>query len=132
HFDPYLAALPPEHAATIASSVAAAWLPIEVGVAHYRACDALDLPVDEQLSMGGEVVRNLQRTFIGTVVKTAGVGAGITPILGLQKFTTIYSRTIQGGGARVVRYGPKDARVEFVGLPLAPVRSFRNAYRGFI
>src|SRR5947209_417880 len=72
HFERYAAALPANHATTIAASVAAVWLPIEVGIAHYRACDALNLPIDEQLTMGGEVVRNLQRTFIGTVVKAAG------------------------------------------------------------
>lgn len=82
--------------------------------------------------MGGEVVRNLQKTFIGTVLKAASSGAGISPFVGLQKFTAIYARSIKGGGGRVVRVGPKDVRVEFVGLPLAAIRYFRVAYRGFI
>jgi hypothetical protein len=132
HFDRYLAALSPADAAAIDAAIAAAWLPIELGIAHYRACDALNLSVDETLSIGGEVVRNLQRTFIGSLVKAASSGAGVTPIFGLQRFTTIYFRTIKGGDARVVRYAPKDARVEFVGLPFSAIRYFRIAYRGFI
>ena len=132
HYERYVQFVPPEHLTTIASTVAGMWLPIDVGMAHYRACDALELHVAEQLSMGGEVVHNLQRTFIGTVLKAAGSGAGITPLLGLQKFATVYSRTIKGGGARVIRIGPKDVRVEFVGLPFASVSYFRTAYRGFI
>jgi hypothetical protein len=108
------------------------WLPIEVALAHYRACDALDLPVDEQLEMGGEVVRSLQKTFIGMALKAASSGAGITPIVGLRKFATVFSRSFKGGGVCIVRLGPKDVRVEFVGLPVASVRYFRIGYRGFI
>lgn len=132
HFDRYLAALSREHADAIASAFPAAWLPIELGVAHYRACDALALSVDEQVDMGGEVVRNLQKTFVGSLVRAAGTGAGVTPIFGMQKFTTVFFRSIKGADARLVRVGPKDARIEFAGLPLASIRYFRIAYRGFI
>ena len=74
----------------------------------------------------------VQRTFIGTALKAASSGVGLGPLAGLEKFASIYSRSIKGGGARVVRVGPKDARVNFVGLPYANVRYFRIAYRGFI
>ena len=33
---------------------------------------------------------------------------------------------------RVVRFGPKDVRVDFVGEPFAAIRYFRVAYRGFL
>ena len=132
HFDRYVGHLSRADADALTTAIPAAWLPIDLGVAHYRACDALALPIDEQLEMGGEVVRNLQRTFIGSLVKAASTGVGITPVFGLQRFTTIYFRTIQGADARIVRTGPKDARVEFKGLPLSPIRYFRIAYRGFI
>ena len=132
HYDRYRAAITPRHLDTIVSSAAAMWLPIEVGVAHYHACDALNLSIDEQLSMGGDVVHSLQKTFLGSLLRAATAGAGISPITGLQKFTTIYTRSMQGGGASIVRLGPKDVRAEFVGIPFAEVRYFRVAYRGFI
>jgi hypothetical protein len=132
HYERYRTFLAPADHATIVSSAAGMWLPIGVGIAHYRACDALDLPLDEQLEIGGEVVHSLQKTFIGMVVKAASAGAGITPIAGVKKFATVFSRSFKGGGVRVVRLGPKDVRVEFVGLPLSAIRYFRIAYRGFI
>jgi len=131
-YEAYAGTLASKHAEAIKSSAAGMWLPIEVGLAHYGACEALNLSTEEQLELGGEVVRALQRTFIGSALKAASSGAGIGPLAGLEKFATIYSRSIKGGGARVVRLGPKDARVDFVGLPLAAVRYFRVAYRGFI
>jgi hypothetical protein len=132
HYDRYATFLPPDHLHSVAAAGAGLWLPIERGIVHYRACDQLALPIDEQLVMGGEVVRELQRTFIGTVLRAAGSGVGVTPLAGLEKFASVYSRSIKGGGARVVRLGPKDVRVEFVGLPFAAIRYFRIAYRGFI
>src|SRR5947209_10153502 len=53
-YDRYLLRLPAEHHEAIVASVASAWLPIEIGVAHYRACDALAVPIDDQLALGGE------------------------------------------------------------------------------
>jgi hypothetical protein len=132
YYEAYARALAPKDAAAIASSAAGMWLPIEVGLEHYRACDSLDLPTSEQLKLGGEVVHALQRTFIGSALKVASSGAGIGPLAGLAKFATVYSRSIKGGGVRVLRLGPKDARVDFVGLPYAKIRYFRVAYRGFI
>jgi hypothetical protein len=114
------------------ASLAGIWIPIDVGIAHYEACDSLDIGADEQLEIGGEVVRALQRTFIGTVLKAASSGAGISPLAGLAKFTSVYARSIKGGGARVVRFGPKDVRIDFVGQPFAHIGYFRVAYRGFI
>ena len=101
-------------------------------MAHYAACDALDLFADETLAIGGEVVHALQKTFIGSVVKSASSGMGISPLTGLEKFTSVRARSIKGGGARVVRCGPKDVRIEFKGEPFAAIRYFRIAYRGFI
>jgi hypothetical protein len=86
HFEPYRALLPPHVEMAVASSVAGAWLPIELGVAHYRACDALQLSVDDTLKLGAAVVHELQRTFIGTIISTASKEAGVSPLLGLQKF----------------------------------------------
>ena len=132
HYERYQRLLAPEHFATILSSPAGTWLPIELGIAHYEACDALGLPLDEQHAMGAEVVLEMQKTFLGSVLKAASAGGGVSPIVGLKKFAAMFSRSVRGGGLRVVRLGPKDVRVEFVGLPLAAVRYFRVAYRGFI
>ena len=82
--------------------------------------------------MGGEIVRTMQKTFIGMALKAASSGAGITPVTGLKKFASVFSRSFKGGGVCIVRLGPKDVRVEFVGLPVSGIRYFRIAYRGFI
>jgi len=132
HLERYLVALPPEYVTPITTAIASEWIPMGVVLAHYRACEALGLSVEETLGNGGAVVMNLQRTFIGGVLKRATVEAGVGPLFGLQKFASVYYRSMKGGGGRIVRIGPKDVRMEFVGQPLSSVRYFRVSYRGFI
>lgn len=131
-FERYRAHLPQQHELTIASSTANSWLPLDVALAHYRAADAIGLTEDEQLAVGAAVVHALQKTFLGSVIRTAGKGAGVSPLPALEKFFHLYARSFKGGGGRMVRIGPKDVRVEFVGNPAAAIRYFRVAYRGFI
>ena len=131
-FDVYRRHLAPEHELAIASSTAGSWLPIELAVAHYRGCDLLGMPVDEQLRLGASVVHNIQRTFIGSALRAALRGASVSPLLGMQKFFGTYARAFRGGGSRMVQTGPKDLRVEFVGNPVAAFHYFRVGFRGFI
>ncbi len=130
--DDYKRLVDPKVLEEITSAVAAVWLPIEFGVAHYRTCDALGFSTQEQLDLGGEVIARLQETFIGALLRAARKAGIVTPWVGVTKFAQIYARSFRGGGARVVKLGPKEARIEVVGQPLAAIPYFRVAHRGLI
>jgi hypothetical protein len=51
--------------------------------------------------------------------------------LALRAQARIWERIYTGGRIHIERTGPKDARVELHGLPLAQFRYFRFAYRGW-
>jgi hypothetical protein len=131
HLARYFERLSSVHAASIQSLIAGQWISIELAIAHYEACDQLELHADEQLRMGGLVADRIQKTFLATVMKLAN-DSGLTPWVGLKQFGRIYDRLFIGGGTCVTKVGPKDARIEIVGLPLAGIPYFRNGYRGVI
>src|ERR1700683_8962 len=58
--DRYVTALPGADRETIQSMVATTWLPMDLALAHYRACDALKLSAHEQIEIGREVGANVQ------------------------------------------------------------------------
>ena len=122
----YDAAQQSSHRETILSCVAGAWLPLEVGFAHYRACDALGLSPELQLEIGKDVSRRIHDTFLSTVAKMAR-GAGVTPWLLLSKGNVLQSRLYRGGGMRIVRLGNRSARVTGGngGLAQAGAKRFR-------
>ena len=114
---------------TIFHCVAGEWLPIEVAVAHYRACDALGLSRDEQVLIGKEVSKRIHDTFLRLVVQVAR-GVGVTPWTLLAKVNTLRARLLQGGGIRVVRLGRKSARLELAEIGLLGIPYFLNAVLG--
>jgi hypothetical protein len=103
---------------------------MEIGLKHYWACDALGLASDDQVALGQEVGKRIQGTVLGVVARTAK-NIGATPWLALEPVVRLWDRVFQGGaGPSVRQLGPKEARVDLVGLPLLDVPYFRDAYRG--
>lgn len=132
YFDAYLTKLPPEHRETIPQIVAGEWVPIDVAMIHYRACDALGLPAAEIVRLGGLMARRLNWTFFGTLLKLAKT-SGVTPWTGLAQLPRTFAASFDGGGGtRVVKLGPKEARVELVALALLGIPWFRHGWRGVL
>jgi hypothetical protein len=125
----YLALLPARYHEAMRACVAGQWLPIDLGLAHYEACDALGLSPQEQLSIGHEVGLKIQGTFLGTMLKAAK-GVGVTPWVCLSQYDRLWKRLMVGGGVIVTKLGPKEARVELVGMQLSRVPYFRRGIRG--
>jgi hypothetical protein len=127
--DEYMRYLPAQHHEAVMSSVAGTWLPVEVAVAHYEACDLLNFPSRELFTIGHEVHEITQGTVFGTMVKVAR-GVGVTPWTALSQCQRLWDRVWIGGGLAVFKLGPKEARLEFVGWPCAGSTYIRHAMRG--
>jgi hypothetical protein len=130
-FDLYLTYLPSEYREVVVTSVVGVWLPIEVAIAHYRACDALRLPTVEIVSIGREATTYVHGTLLATFVRLAK-GAGVTPWTVLSRIQELWDRIWMGGGVSVVKLGPKEARVEIAGWPCAASPYCRVAVRGVV
>lgn len=131
HYTNYLAAVDPRWRQQIVDSLAPEWLPVELALAHYAACDALRLDHDEQVQIGASVGDHIQGTFIGTLVKRART-IGLTPWIPLGQFQRLWERLLRGGAVGMRRTGQKDAELEMRNLTLARSDYFRNAFCGVI
>jgi hypothetical protein len=131
HWEPYVKALDPPSREVLLTSVAAAWIPLPMAAAHYRACDALALTADEQVANGRKTFDRAGGIIFGTVMKMAKE-AGVTPWTLLAQFNRFWARSYDGGGVQVKKVGPKEAHVDVVQAPLCESRYFRNAVRGVV
>jgi hypothetical protein len=129
HFPRYLENLEPAYHEVILNSIAGTWVPVAVCLAHYRACDALGLSVSEQLEIGRGVLDRLKRTIFSLAFRIARE-AGVTPWTMLKSFPAEFERQWRGGACGVFQLGPKDARLEFIGFPVAAIPYARIALRG--
>jgi hypothetical protein len=131
HFERYLGLVNPRHKAALLETLAPEWLPLEVAVAHYTACDALQLTSGELMEIGEDVGERIQGTFIGTLVRKART-VGLTPWVPLGQFQRLWERLITGGGVSLTRTGPKDCTVDCRMLELCQYNYFRAAFCGVI
>jgi hypothetical protein len=131
HYDRYVKLLDPAARDVLLQAVAGSWLPIGIGLAHYRACDALGLQPDAEVAMGRGTFEGAGAVIFGTVTRLAK-GSGVSPWTVLPHFQRFWDRAYDGGGLRVVKLGPKDARIEMQQCPLADHRYFRNGIRGLV
>jgi hypothetical protein len=131
HFERYLTLIDPTYRQLILQSIAPEWLPIAAGMAHYDACQRLELTNSELIDLGEDVGARIQGTFIGTIVRKART-VGLTPWVPLAQFQRLFERLMQGGGVALYRTAPKDCRIEVFQLPLGRFPYFRSAFCGVI
>lgn len=132
YFDAYRASLSAEHAPAVLDCVAGTWVALAAARAHYDACEALGLAPSVQYEIGVGTGKRAQGTLLGTTARLAKNVAGATPWTLIAYVGRFWSRAFLGSGIRVVKTGPKDARLEVVRHPLIQsVPYYRHSFRGF-
>jgi hypothetical protein len=128
-FDRYSQNLPTELREEILHIAAPAWLPIGVGMVHYKACDDLGLSDDDVVAMAERVGRHRDGTFLGVALNLAR-GVGVTPLTLVEQLPRIWARAFMGGTAGSAQLGPKEFRLEVAGWPCLRLPYCRHALRG--
>lgn len=111
--DRYFTLLPAEYHAAVDGCVAGIWLPIDVCLAHYRACEALQLSKREAWDIGDQVTRRVHGTSLALALRLA-TQVGATPWTILAQLDRLWERIWIGGGVGVYKRGPKEAIVEVI------------------
>jgi len=130
-FEEYEAHLDPAHRHAILETSAPKWLEIEVGLAHYRACDALGLGANRVAEMAQGMSMRRRGTFLGVAVGLAS-GIGVTPWTVLGQADRVWRRAWVGGGIAGHKIADKEARIEVAGWPCAKIPYCRHALRGLL
>jgi hypothetical protein len=126
----YLAALPAPLHQEIQLLTAGVWVPLSLALAHYRACDAMNLTLAELDTIGEDVSMRTQKAFIGTLGKAAS-NVGLDQWHFLKNTHRIWSRMMNGGDTCVYQVGPKEALVVLVACPLAELAYFRTGIQAY-
>ena len=131
HYERYLERLDREFHDAVLLTLAPTWLPVDVAMAHYGACDALELTSDDLEKIGEAVSARIMGTFLGHLTRSAR-SVGASPWIPFKRYGRLWSRLMMGGRCRVMEIGPKDAQIECTGMPMVRYRYFSEAYLGVI
>jgi hypothetical protein len=126
-FEDYRAHIDPAALETITANIGPSWLPLDVALAHYAACDSLDLSPEQLEQIGSRAGNRLQGGMLQLLAKTARQ-AGFTPWTALGAYARMGDRIFQGSSAQYVKVGPKDVDLEIEGNLLFRSSYFQRAF----
>ena len=110
----------------LAMSIAPGWIPIELVLAHYEACDNLMLTREQFAEMGAAVGERIQETALVSPAKKTR-DADYNPWDAVGPLQRMWARLYQGGSVQVVRAGPKTKLLEQRGFQLSRYNYYRQA-----
>ena len=128
-YDRYRELLAPALHEPVLHALAMSWVPIDVALAHYRACDALALSDAKLQTLAHSLSHRYSDSIFGTMLRTSRQAGIDGPWIALRAQGRFWDRMYLGGGVRAYRTGPKDAILEQRGIPLADISYFRSAHR---
>jgi hypothetical protein len=131
YWSAYEAGLDPKHRDQILSAVPGSWMPMAVALAHYGAADKIGIPTEELVEIGAAATRRANATTFQFITRLAQ-GAGATPWTLLAQAPRLWGATCDGGAVGIAKLGPKEARIEMVGFPLAGLAYNRVTMRGIV
>jgi hypothetical protein len=126
-FEQYAALLPPLHKDALLYCVANSWLPMDETLAHFEACDRLELTRSHYETIGKALAERMATTFLGAAlryVRSLGVEGQL--VWSLSKMDRFMKRIYTGGRCTIVQRGPKDVTFELSGIPFARSSYYRN------
>jgi hypothetical protein len=130
-YETYMTGLAPEARADVQALIAGNWMPIALGVEHYRAMGRLSLSAADVDAIGAEVADKLNRSALSIAVKLSKE-AGVTPWTALSQAHRITDINWRGSDVMVEKLGPKEARYDWVGQPCASVPYFVAGFAGYL
>jgi hypothetical protein len=127
HYDRYLAAIPEAPRERLLYTTAMSWVPVELAMFHFAACDGLALTEDELQEHGSKTAGSMGPAMLGTLLRAVGT----TPLTALTALGRVWDRIHEGGSCYAVQTGPKDLHLEQRGNPMVSSRFYRISGQGF-
>jgi hypothetical protein len=130
-YERYIACVAPVHVDAITSAVAGMWLPFELAMSHYAACDRLDMSRADRVAMGVRVLDHTHRTVLAVAMRRTMYSESAKWTM-LRNAQRLWDRNWIGGGVGVFKTGPREVRMELVGWPCARFDYCRVAMQGIL
>lgn len=128
----YTSVISPSALAEINELIGPGWMPVELVIVHYEACDRLGLD-DEQIQTqglrAGDAMGNALLVANNQLADATGEGAAWDKVLA---FSRMGRRIHEGGSAQYVKLGPNVLLIEHKGNPLFAIPYYRTAHLGFL
>lgn len=134
-YERYSALVAPGIPEQILNGLAMSWVPIELAVAHYSACESMMLATGQVSEVAAGVGEKLQGTSLvaapkkareSTATSPAANSSGTTSTANLGTLYRVWARHYHGGSVQIVRLGPSQMLIQQRGFVITQFRYFRQ------
>lgn len=126
-YERYSKLVAPEVLEQLNTNIAPTWVPVELALAHYAACDELGLSAEDFAALGQGVGDRVQDTVLVSSAKKVPV-EGVDLWKVEAQLHRMWPRVFQGGSVQVVKLGPKLKLLEQRGFRLTQFQYYRQAH----
>jgi hypothetical protein len=127
YYERYTKLVTPSVLEQLLSSLAPGWIPVELVVAHYEACENLKLSREELTEMGKRVGDRVQDTVLVSLAKKVREG-NFDLWSAMLPLNRMWPRVFQGGSVQTVKAGPKEMVLEEWGFVLNRYPYYRHGH----
>jgi len=127
HYERYARLIDPSTLEQLLASVAPSWIPVDLALAHYAACERLSLTSDEFAAMGGGVGDRVQDTVLVSHAKKVRE-TNFDLWAAVDSLHRMWPRVFQGGSVQIVKVGPKEKLLEQRGFVLNRFYYYRQSH----
>ncbi|HEX4353791.1 MAG TPA: hypothetical protein VHZ95_12770 [Polyangiales bacterium] len=125
-YERYERLVAPEVLAELTANLGPSWIPIETVLAHYDACDRMNLSEADFAKLGARVGDRVHSTVLVTTKKKPAEDFDLWKVEG--PLHRMWGRVFQGGSIQVVKLGPKLKLVETRGMRLNRYHYYRQGH----
>lgn len=129
HYDNYAQLIAPDVLKDLLGRLDPGWVPVEYALAHFKACDELNLSMAQIDTLAQSVGDRIQSTaLVSSAKRTRDEDFDVWQAVG--SLHRMWSRLYQGGSVQIVRLGPRDQLIVRRGYPMNSFRYYRLAQLG--
>lgn len=126
YYERYVQHIEPSTLEDLLSRVAPGWVPVDLAMAHYKACDDMNLSTEELSAMGRSVGERIQETTLVSAAKTSR-DENFDPWQVEAQLHRMWQRLYRGGSIQVTKLGSKEKLIEQRGYPMNRFHYYRQA-----
>lgn len=132
-YERYVAVIEPDALEQILELIGPGWMPIELALKHYGACDRLGLTQEEIHAAGLRAGDKMSAALlVGGAQGTAASGTDRSPWEVIGAFSRMGRRIHEGGSAQYVKLAYNRLQIEHEGNVLFSLDYYRVAHAGFL
>ncbi|MET0340580.1 MAG: hypothetical protein ABW252_06240 [Polyangiales bacterium] len=122
----YVALVDPRVPRDIEATLAMSWVPVQLAITHYQACDRMALEEDALQALGSGVGDRMQQMSLVSSAKTTSIIPGAL-WASAGPLRRMWARHYRGGSVQVVKLGACEMELGLRGFVLNQFRYFRQA-----